>query len=176
MSSNIRLQRTCYYCSNTFTARTIATKFCTSLCSKMAYKTRLRDEKFRRIKNQSIEELKAKEFLTVRDVAALLSCSHRSIYYYLEKGYIEAVNFGERITRVKRSSLDKLFEKPQSASLQTDLKQFDISECYTLAEVQSKYAISKSALQQIINRYEIPKIKKGWFVYVPKNIIDLLFS
>ena len=54
--------------------------------------------------------------------------------------------------------------------------QFDISECYTLAEVQGKYGISVSALQNLIERHKIPKIKKGWFAYVPKNAIDKLLS
>ncbi len=61
------------------------------------------------IKSKSIEELKAKEFLTVKDVAKLLNCSVRSIYYYIETGNIKAVNLGQRVTRVKRSEIDKLF-------------------------------------------------------------------
>ena len=56
-----------------------------------------------------VEELKNKEFLTVREVARLLNCSVRSTYYYIESGTIKAVNLGQRITRVKRSEIDKLF-------------------------------------------------------------------
>jgi hypothetical protein len=54
--------------------------------------------------------------------------------------------------------------------------QFDISECYNLTEVQSKYSISETALQNLIKRNSIPKIKKGWFAYVPKTVIDKLLS
>jgi excisionase family DNA binding protein len=64
-----------------------------------------------KVKVQPIEELKAKEFLTVREVAQLLNCSTRSAYYYIENGTINAVNLGQRITRVKRSEIDKLFLK-----------------------------------------------------------------
>jgi len=117
MSSNIRLQRICQHCGNEFTARTTVTQYCGDTCSKRAYKARLRNSKVeqsnketQRIKSQPIEELKAKEFLTVREVARLLNCSVRSAYYYIENGTIKAVNLGQRVTRVKRSDIDRLFE------------------------------------------------------------------
>jgi excisionase family DNA binding protein len=116
MSSNIQVKRICQHCNNEFTARTTVTKYCGDTCAKRAYKARLKvskietsNEQTQRIKNQPIEDLKAKEFLTVREVARLLNCSVRSTYYYIENGTIKAVNLGQRITRVKRSEIDKLF-------------------------------------------------------------------
>ena len=61
----------------------------------------------------------------------------------------------------------------------SELKQagaFDILDCYTLAEVQEKYRISETALQNLIKREGIPKIKKGWYAYVPKSIIDEILN
>ncbi|HEY5371009.1 MAG TPA: helix-turn-helix domain-containing protein [Hanamia sp.] len=117
MSSNIHLQRICEHCGNEFTARTTVTRFCGDNCAKAAYKARQRvnkiessNEQTRKINSKPIEDLKAKEFLTVRDVAALLNCSIRSVYYFIENGNIEAANLGQRITRVKRSEIDKLFK------------------------------------------------------------------
>jgi len=49
-------------------------------------------------------------------------------------------------------------------------------DCYTLTEVQDKYGISDRALYAIIERNNIPKIKKGWYAYVPKTIIDKLLK
>jgi excisionase family DNA binding protein len=118
MSSNIKVQRVCQHCKKGFTARTTVTKHCSDKCSKAAYKARKRAEKIKqsnvettRTMNQPIEQLKAKEFLTVREVAQLLNCSARSAYYYIESGTISAVNLGQRMTRVKRSEIDKLFNK-----------------------------------------------------------------
>jgi len=116
MSSNIQVKRICQHCGNEFTARTTVTQFCGDTCAKRAYKARVKvikveasNNETQRIKNQPIEVLKAKEFLTVREVANLLNCSVRSAYYYIESGNIKAVNLGQRITRVKRSEIDKLF-------------------------------------------------------------------
>jgi len=122
-----------------------------------------------------IEELKAKEFLTVREVARLLNCSLRTVYYYIEDGTIKAVNLGQRITRVKRSEIDKLFDQTQPIT-NTSQIQFDISNYYTISEVQKKYRISRTALEDLIKRERIPKIKSGWYAYVPKPIIDKLFN
>jgi len=185
MSSNIKVQRICQHCNNEFTARTTTTLYCSPRCNSAAYKAKIRTGKVevsnketQRIKTQPIEELKAKEFLTVRDIATPLNCSVRSVYYYIESGTIRATNLGQRITRVKRSELDKLFEQPRTIKHQPESKpepvQFNVSECYTLTEVQNKYSISETAVQNLIKRNSIPKIKKGWFAYVPKTVIDKL--
>jgi len=117
MSSNIQIQRICQHCGNEFTARTTTTLYCSHRCSTAAYKAKIRNGKIEAsnketqlIKALPIEELKAKEFLTVRDIATLLNCSIRSVYYYIESGKIRATNLGQRITRVKRSEIDRLFE------------------------------------------------------------------
>ena len=116
MSSNIKIQRICQYCKQEFTAKTTVTKYCSLKCNQRAYKELKRSEKIKqsntetvKVKKQPIEILKTKEFLTVREVAQLLNCSVRSAYYYIESGTIKAVNLGQRMTRVKRSEIDKLF-------------------------------------------------------------------
>ena len=53
---------------------------------------------------------------------------------------------------------------------------YNISECYTIGEVQTKFNISDSALNNIIKRNGILKIKKGWFTYVPQSTIDKILS
>lgn len=118
MSSNIQVQRICQYCNQEFTARTTVTKYCGDVCAKRAYKARKKEEKIQssnkqtvKVKLKSIDELKAKEFLTVKEVAQLLNCSVRTAYYQIENGKIKAVNLGQRLTRVKRTEIDKLFSK-----------------------------------------------------------------
>ena len=117
MSSNMFIQRICEHCSKEFTARTTVTKFCSEACAKRAYKERKRAEKIKQsdsetllFKNRPIEDLKAKEFLSVKDIA-LLGCSTRTAYRLIDKGKISAVNLAERLTRVKRSELNKIMEQ-----------------------------------------------------------------
>lgn len=118
MSSKIEVQRICQHCEQEFTARTTVTKYCSHKCSQRAYKARKRNDKVKlsnyetiRLIQKPIEQLKAKEFLTVREVAELLNCSIRSVYHYIDSGTIKAVNLGQRMTRIKRSEINNLFNK-----------------------------------------------------------------
>jgi len=117
MSSNIKIQRICQHCGNEFTARTTTTQYCGNSCSKKAYKARLRGAKIeesnkqtQRIKTKPIEELKAKEFLTVRDVAKLINCSRQTVYSLINNGKLKAVNIKVKKTIIQRSEINKLFE------------------------------------------------------------------
>jgi len=197
MSSNIKIQRICQHCGNEFTARTTTTLYCSHRCNSAAYKAKQRagkveqsNKETQRIKNQPIEELKAREFLTVTQVSKLIGCSRQNVYNLINTGKLKATNILLKKTIVKRSDLDKLFKEPtnrtQPEGIPETQKQelnnwvqaggFDIADCYNLTEVQSKYGISETALQNLIKRNSIPKIKKGWFAYVPKMVIDKLLS
>lgn len=185
MSSNIQVQRICQHCGKEFTARTTVTQYCSNTCSKRAYKERLKFSKIeasnkqsQRIKSQPIEELKAKAFLSIADTCKLIGISRRTVYRMIERGELITGKAGKR-TIIRRSDLEQLlFEQPQTVAPQPaskpEQKQFDISECYNLTEVQEKYGISEKALHDLIKRNRIPKIKKGWYAYVPKIIIDTL--
>ena len=117
MSSKIEVQRICQHCGNEFTARTTVTRYCSHRCNSAAHKASIKALKVE-ISNketdiiikQPIELLKAKDFLTVKEVAALLNCSVRSVYYYIGNGNIKAVSLSQRVTRIKRTDIDKLFE------------------------------------------------------------------
>ncbi|MBK8486131.1 MAG: helix-turn-helix domain-containing protein [Saprospiraceae bacterium] len=172
MSSNIKVQRICQHCGKEFTAKTTVTQFC-GMLAKAAYKVRGRKLKVEQsnietqlIKAKPLEDLKSKEFLKVREVAKLLNCSVRSIYYYIESGNIKAVNLGQRITRVKRSEIDKLFEQSKSLIEQAQKNpgpmKYEIADCYNLVEVQLKYGIFDSALRQVIKKNCIQKLKEDW--------------
>lgn len=194
MSSNIKVKRICQHCSKEFTARTTVTKYCSDKCSKAAYKARKRAEKVKqsnaettRIKNQPIEQLKAKEFLSINEVCQLVGISRRTVYRLIEQGDLNKIKVGSR-TLIKRSALNRLLNnketgKPEIPEQQindlNDWKQagaFDITDCYTINEVLEKYSISETALHNLIKRESIPKIKKGWYAYVPKPIIDKYLS
>jgi excisionase family DNA binding protein len=116
MSSNIRIQRICQYCQKKFEARKTTSKTCSDNCAKMLYKQKQKQAKIEAsnaetslVKTMPNQELKAKEFLTVKEAATLLNCSIRTVYYNIESGSIKAVNLSQRLTRVKRSEIDKLF-------------------------------------------------------------------
>ncbi len=187
MSSKIKVQRICKHCGNEFTARTTTTLYCSPRCNSAANKAKIRNAKVeasnketQRIKNQPIEELKAKAFLSIADTCKLIGISRRTVYRLIERGELITGKAGKR-TIIRRSDLEQLiFKQPQSETPQPEKQpaqmQYEISECYTLTEVQNKYGISEKGLYDLIKRESIPKIKKGWYAYVPKPIIDKFLS
>lgn len=183
MSSNIEVIRICEYCKNEFTARTTRTRYCSHNCNSRAYKERVRNTKVKKsntethkVKTQDIIQAKAKEFLNVNEACLLIGISRRTVYRLFDSEQLNKYKIGTR-TIIKRSELDKLLETPQikTEPIQ-EVKQYDISECYTINEVIEKYNISSGALYNMIKRNGIPKTQKGKFVYVPKILIDNLLK
>lgn len=116
MSSNIRITRVCEFCGNEFIAQTTRTRYCSHKCNSKHYKALQKGKKIEasnqetRLKlNADIEAVKAKEFLTVPDLAKLLNCSTRTAYNLINRGDLKAVKLSERKTLIKRSEIDKLF-------------------------------------------------------------------
>lgn len=116
MSSNILVQRICKHCKKEFTAKTTVTRYCSKNCRKVVAQRKKQSEKVKRINRAtkrkiSIEkvEIKDKEFLSVNEVAMLLNCTNRIVYYLIETKKLKATNLGTRVTRIKRTNLDKLF-------------------------------------------------------------------
>lgn len=116
MSSNIKVTRICQQCGSEFIARTTVTKTCSDKCAKKLYKAKKKAEKIKQsstetqaIKDKPTEEIKVKEFLTVKELSILLNCSIKTAYKIIEKGKVKAVNISKRKTLIKRSEIDKLF-------------------------------------------------------------------
>jgi len=203
MSSNIQIKRICQYCGNEFIAKTTTTAYCSHRCNSLAYKEKIRADKIKQsnnetsqirvskgirpVKTKSIAELKEKEFLTVKEVSLILNCSRQNVYKLIKSGKLKATNLLIKKTLVRRSDIDKLFSNDSGIELipqqqKIDLQKWEqagfykITDCYTLAEIKNKYSISESAIYSIIRRENIPTIKKGWYVYVPKSLIDDIFN
>ncbi len=187
MSSTFKVQRICQHCKNEFTAQKTTTKFCSHKCAQKAYKVRERNTKIdgsnqetENIKTKPIEDLKSKEFLTAREVAKLLNCSIRTVYYSIEQGTINAVNLSQRMTRIRRVDIEQLFDPVKEIIIENKKEEIEtpleLNDCYDIRDVQEKYGVSYNGLNAIIKRNKVPKIRKGWFTYVHKTTIDNLLS
>lgn len=183
MSSHIQIQKVCELCTSEFTARKTTTRFCSHKCASRAYKKRVREQKIEktntetvRIKTQDVECVKAKEFLTVSEVALLVGCSRRTAYRLVSKGVIGSVNLSERLTRIPRTEVDNFIQAIKSDNIIPKVKEYEISECYSMGEAQIKYNVSGKTLYDAIKRNNLPKIKHGRYVYVPKELLENIFT
>lgn len=184
MSSNIRIKRLCQHCGKEFTARTTVTKYCSDICSKRAYKQKIKEAKIevskeetKEIKAKSYPDLKDKEYLTVQQVAMLLNCSKQAIYEMINSKRLIAGKISERKTVVKRSEVDKLYElsiPERIFKVEPKKKVYKIENCYTIAEAEQISQMSSKALYDYLKRNNVPKMQEGKFVYVPKEFIDVI--
>jgi excisionase family DNA binding protein len=190
MSSNIQIQRICQFCGKEFIAKTTVTKYCGDVCAKKAYKARIKSFKvedsntqtfqLKCLPNERLIEIGAKDYLNIEESCLLLSVSRWTLWRMIKDGRITATKLG-RLTRIKRLDIDEFFNQPVASSIVPLLDsntefQSDITECYTLTEIHVKYGISESALQNLIKRNNIQKMKSGKCVYVPKSDIERLLG
>lgn len=119
MSSNIRITRVCQHCGNEFTAKTTVTKFCSDYRSKRNYKKRKREGKIADSNAEPLTrqaepitahqaEVRAKEFLSVKDACVLVGISRWTLARAIKDGRLNAVHFGKRVV-LKRGDVDRLF-------------------------------------------------------------------
>lgn len=117
MSSNIKIEKQCVYCRNTFIARTVKTKYCSHKCNQRHYKQKKRQEKINSVieeqvgpstKNLLRVDLRDKEFLNVAQTALLIGVSKRTVYRMLQEKTLCFYKIGSR-TIIKRNDVDKLF-------------------------------------------------------------------
>ena len=116
MSSNIRLEKTCNFCGNRFTAKTTVTQFCCDNCAKRAYKKRKRTVKIETAIQEEKQKIVTafnsvvvqKDFLSIDETCQLLGASRWTIYRLIDKGQLKAGKLGSR-TIISRKAIDNLF-------------------------------------------------------------------
>ena len=185
MSSNFIVQRICEHCKKIFNAKTTVTRFCSAICNKRSYKLRKRigvmkqtDQEVKTRVEQPIKNLQAKEFLTVRNAAELLNTSAKMIYVMINEGKLNAINLSVRKTVIHRKEIDKLF-KIREHSLKSEENNLEVPSVkfsYHMSEAQEEFNISEAALYQLIKRHKIAKFKIGWYTYVAKKDLDIIFN
>lgn len=118
MSTNIKVNKVCEYCGESFIAKTTVTRYCSHKCNSRHYKQRKREEKLKKVPMQNkivklalpevdFGRLAQMEFLSIKEATALLGVSERTIYRLMKSGDLETKKIGRR-TIITRSAIDKL--------------------------------------------------------------------
>ncbi|WP_229599746.1 helix-turn-helix domain-containing protein [Runella slithyformis] len=121
-----------------------------------------------------MEVLKVREFLSVQQVSKLIGCSRQTVYELINSGKLHAVNLKEKKTIVRRSDIDRLFDRP---FVRTPKKEPQpVSEFYTAKEIEEKYFVKYGRLNSIIKENDIPKTVHNGKLLVSKPHIDRYFK
>jgi excisionase family DNA binding protein len=186
MSSNLSVNKVCEVCKMVFVAKTTVTRFCSTKCRKTKSREKNRDSNTEKkkadellIENQYFDEIKNKDFLTVKDAAQLLNMSSKTVYRLIEREVINSVQFSERKTLIRRSDIERYFDqnlKEIEKNKIDPVEEITIYNSYTIQEVVDKFQISNGALYNLIKRFNIPKKNQGKFVLVKREDIDSIFT
>ena len=127
----------------------------------------------------NVDELNKKDFLTAKEAAYILNMSLRTVYRLIQSKELNAYNFSERKTLIRRKDIDMYFDLSLNdinidKSHLKDL--INLENSYTIDEIQKKYNISNSALFGLIKRLDIQKKQVGKHVLVRKEDIDKIFE
>jgi len=116
MSSNIRINKICAFCEKEFIARTTKTRYCNHTCNRRAYKKNVRKEKFQNVfhelevsRENKLQELNEKPFLTIKEVCQLLGIGKTNFYSLIKSGMVIPAKFGKR-TIIDRKQINSFFK------------------------------------------------------------------
>lgn len=164
MASNIKIERICLFCGNKFTAQKTTSKYCSHKCAARAYKVREREKKIQlaleplpTTYKKVTQDLTSKEFVTPSQAAELLGVGRSTIYRYLQNEELKCAQLKGK-TLIRRSDIDALFNETSSYQAKPIYILNDITEFYTISEIEEKYKCSKSYIFNTVKKYNIPKI------------------
>lgn len=177
--SNIKIKRICQWCGQEFYAQRVTTRYCSKKCNERAYKANLRQSVVKTADEVLIEQtveiprkkLNEKTFLDVKEVAFLLGISGRAAYDLIEEGKLRAVRMSTRMTLVRRSDIDAMFDSHPYVKRHRKKKE-EITEFYTIDEIREKYGVSTNWIYKVGKEKNIPRIVKRGKTYWSKTHID----
>ena len=94
-TSKMKIKKVCEWCSTTFYAQKLTTRFCSHRCNNLAYKEAVRQKRIQEIETkvqtviseQPISYFKDKEYLSFKEVATLLGLSKQAVYKWYMPHY-----------------------------------------------------------------------------------------
>ena len=109
--SKLKIPKVCEQCHKPFEAKTITTRFCSNSCASKNGKERKKQEKEKILEKYAdkIAILQHREFISVSEAVVLFGISKSTIHRLIKQKLIHSVNLGERLTRINKMELEKLF-------------------------------------------------------------------
>ncbi|MDE7412677.1 MAG: helix-turn-helix domain-containing protein [Muribaculaceae bacterium] len=189
-TSNIRIKKVCQWCGNEFEAQKTTTQYCCKRCAEHAYKERKRQEKKKitetldslTARENKINQLSGRDYLSVAEVAQILNVTPRSVYNLIYRGTIKAYRLTSQWAVIKRADIDAMIEarpyerKPKATALANDENGEAISEFYTTKEIIEKFGVSNSWVFAQGKAHNIPKVYHRGKTLWSKTHCDRVFT
>ena len=156
--SQFRLPRICEHCGKPFEAKTVSTRFCSTVCGNKANKERIRQELEENRKQTLLEhaaahiaEIQTRPYITVAEATELFGISKDTIRRLIKRGKLPAVNLGERLTRISRTHIEEMFTAVRLPEQEEQLKKPVASKPVTVTEKLQKQPAKDLSLPDTFN-------------------------
>ena len=135
------IKRKCKVCGKVFVAKTLDSHYCSPKCGKVAWK-RKKDEKDRNVRLETIARQvpDIREYISVKEAVAMFGVERSTLYRLIRQGRIPTINIGARLTRIKRTEMERLFLSRSESIAEKDKpvpKTYSLEpeDCYTISEI-----------------------------------------
>ena len=182
-TSKMKIKKVCEWCGTTFYAQKLTTRFCSHRCNNLAYKEAVRQKRIQEVEakvqtfisEQSISDVKDKEYLSFKEAATLLGLSKQAIYKMVYAGKLQAFHISSRLSFIRKGDIDRMLEaRPYEQRQPKDT--IPITDFYTTAEVKEKYHVNESWIFVIAKKHNIPRTFNRGKTYWSKKHIDAYFA
>lgn len=114
MSSNLKIERKCEYCGNSFVARTLFTRYCSHRCNSRHYKELARQQKIEIHVNQTNQvsgdvRHAANDYMPVKEAGAVMRVSTRTLYRLIKEQKLKKKKVCSR-TVILRKDIQTFFD------------------------------------------------------------------
>ena len=182
-SSSIRIKKVCEWCGEVFYAQKTTTRYCSHRCNSRAYKEDARNKRIQKtetetevlIRQQPMQAVKDKEFLSFAEAGILLGITRQAVYKMVTQGHLKASKISSRLSFIKRGDIENMLENKPYEKLQNK-ETVPITEFYTTAEVKEKYHVNESWIFLVAKKNNIPRTFNRGKTYWSKKHIDAYFA
>jgi|GEM_PF-56501 len=177
-----RTNKQCLNCGEEFLPKTVASVYCSHICSKKAYKQKIKQYKIEaetKVMADKIPENRA--FLSVPEAGMLFGIAKKTLYRLVGQRKIPSVNLGTRLVRIDRRVMEEIFGparnlRQDESAPKKKLYSLEKEDCYSIGEIAQRFQISEGSVYSHIRKYSIPTRQIGKYVYAPKSEIDNLYN
>lgn len=185
-ASKVQYEKVCPVCKNRFRAKTLYSLYCGAKCSRKAKVLKAREELLEQERQKRVAEMSLSDYISVSQASDIYQVSKDAIYRLIRRGILPSIPLGPRLIRISKSDIENLgFVKlPESVITKRQASEehriyayrFDETDCFTVGEINRKYSLHDTTIWSAIRKKGIPICYRGNYAFVPKDLIDELFS
>ena len=150
--SKLKIPKICERYGKGFNAKTVITRFCSKDCGHKADTARKKANRQETKQQELIAKIPSnRPYISIAEAVLLFGISRDTFYRLIRIGKIPSINLGERLTRISREHIEKMFTPlinvPITPETQSKKMEYSQAECYAIGDITEKFGVSPSTVR-----------------------------